>query len=55
VFHTALAIADDVGAMLVVVLFYTEAIRVQPLLLGAAALAAIAIVVLRTPDRLMYT
>jgi NhaA family Na+:H+ antiporter len=39
VFLTALAIADDVGAVLVVAVFYTGTLRVAPLVLSAAVLA----------------
>jgi NhaA family Na+:H+ antiporter len=39
VFLTALAIADDVGAVLVVAIFYTETVRIAPLFLSAAVLA----------------
>jgi NhaA family Na+:H+ antiporter len=43
VFLTALAIADDVGAVLVIAVFYSDAILIAPLLLGGVALALLAI------------
>lgn len=39
IFLTALAIVDDIGAVLVIALFYTEQIRLVGLLIGAAFLA----------------
>jgi NhaA family Na+:H+ antiporter len=44
VFLTALAIADDVAAVLVIAIFYSESISVRPLLLAAVVLAVLAMV-----------
>lgn len=41
VFLLALAIVDDIGAILVIAFFYTETLHVLPLLIGAGLLAAI--------------
>ena len=43
VFLAALAIADDLGAVLVIAVFYTETIRVWALTLGGGALVVIAL------------
>jgi NhaA family Na+:H+ antiporter len=42
-FLVSLAIVDDLGAVLVIALFYTETIHLQALALGGAALAALAL------------
>ncbi len=42
VFLLALAIVDDIGAILVIAIFYSDAIRLAPLLLGGCLLLAIA-------------
>ena len=42
VFLLALAIVDDIGAILVIALFYSDTIRIAPLLLGGSLLLAIA-------------
>ena len=42
VFVTALAIADDVGAVLVIAIVYSEAVHVMPLLAAAVALGVLA-------------
>jgi NhaA family Na+:H+ antiporter len=41
VFLTAIAIVDDLGAVLVIALFYTSEVSVQALMVGAAAVAAL--------------
>ena len=43
VFLTALAIADDLGAVLVIALFYTEEVRLMPLAFAIGALALISL------------
>lgn len=43
VFLAALAIADDIGAVLVIALFYTAAIHVELLLLGLALIVALGV------------
>jgi len=43
VFLAALAIADDLGAVLVIAIFYSEAIRLWPLAIGAVVLLLIAL------------
>lgn len=50
VFLTALAIADDIGAVLVIALFYTEQIRVGGLIFAAVVLGLL-FLVLQTPLR----
>lgn len=42
VFLLALAIVDDIGAILVIALFYTKGVRIAPLLLGMCVLLVIA-------------
>ncbi|HKA62225.1 MAG TPA: Na+/H+ antiporter NhaA [Methylomirabilota bacterium] len=51
VFLTALAIADDLGAVLVIALFYTERIRWEALVVGAVLLAVLALVIRRDVRR----
>jgi len=43
IFLTALAIADDMGAVLVIALFYTEEVRLLPLLVAAGCLVLISL------------
>jgi NhaA family Na+:H+ antiporter len=43
IFLTAIAIADDLGAVLVIALFYTSEVSVQALMVGGGALAALAV------------
>jgi NhaA family Na+:H+ antiporter len=47
VFLTALAIADDLGAVLVIALFYTETVRWEALAVAAALLVVLALVIRR--------
>ncbi|MCB9914813.1 MAG: Na+/H+ antiporter NhaA [Planctomycetes bacterium] len=53
VFLTALAIADDLGAIVVIALFYTESIRL-PALGGAAALLVVLWLVARSGVRVVW-
>ncbi len=52
VFLTALAIVDDLGAVLVIALFYTASIQLVPLLAAAILLATLMVVVRLGFDRL---
>ena len=44
IFLLTLAVVDDVGALLVIALFYSETIRVVPLVVSAALIVAVALV-----------